>query len=127
LLKYRPHTSLPAKTPSTSSTFGAEEAAGQDSARLSGGRGPVVALVVCSWWTWLLEAAEQVDPGRPASASYRTCHDDVGVDDDTHVAFMDENSAGTIANLRHDSRLEINSVDFPRRRGYRLEGRAGPG
>jgi len=34
--------------------------------------------------------------------------------------FMDINSAGTIANLRHEGRFEINSVDFRRRSGYRL-------
>src|SRR5262249_7013585 len=33
-------------------------------------------------------------------------------------------SPGTIANLRRDPRVEINCVDFLRRRGYRFKGRA---
>jgi uncharacterized protein len=62
-----------------------------------------------------------IDPDGSPSLSPKAS---VRVYDDTHVVFMDINSPGTIANLRHDDRLEINSVDFLRRRGYRLKGRA---
>jgi uncharacterized protein len=44
--------------------------------------------------------------------------------DDEHIAFMDIASPGTIANLAHDNRIEINSIDFVRRRGYRFKGTA---
>jgi predicted pyridoxine 5'-phosphate oxidase superfamily flavin-nucleotide-binding protein len=50
--------------------------------------------------------------------------------DDEHIAFMDIASPGTMANLAQDNRIEINSVDFLRRRGYRFKGTAelrGPG
>jgi len=62
-----------------------------------------------------------IDPDGSPSLSPKAS---VRVYDDAHVAFMDINSAGTIENLHHDSRLAINSVDFLRRRGYRLKGRA---
>jgi uncharacterized protein len=62
-----------------------------------------------------------IDPDGSPSLSPKAS---VRVYDDTHVAFMDINSPGTIENLRRDGRLEINSVDFLRRRGYRLKGRA---
>ena len=37
--------------------------------------------------------------------------------DDDHLLFVDIASPQTIANLRNDPRIEINSVDFIRRRG----------
>lgn len=44
--------------------------------------------------------------------------------DDKHLVFMDQASPGTMANLRRDPRIEINSVDVFRRRGYRFKGTA---
>ncbi|MFI6790055.1 pyridoxamine 5'-phosphate oxidase family protein [Nonomuraea sp. NPDC050383] len=44
--------------------------------------------------------------------------------DDEHIAFMDIASPTTVANLEHDPRIEINSIDFFRRRGYRFKGTA---
>ena len=44
--------------------------------------------------------------------------------DDDHLLFVDIASPQTIANLRNDPRIEINSVDFIRRRGYRFAGTA---
>ena len=44
--------------------------------------------------------------------------------DDDHLLFVDMASPQTIANLRNDPRIEINSVDFIRRRGYRFAGTA---
>ncbi|TAM81545.1 MAG: pyridoxamine 5'-phosphate oxidase family protein [Acidobacteria bacterium] len=43
--------------------------------------------------------------------------------DDDHLIFMNQASPGTIANLRRDPRLEINSIDVFRRRGYRFKGK----
>jgi hypothetical protein len=40
------------------------------------------------------------------------------------LLFVDIASPQTIANLRNDPRIEINSVDFIRRRGYRFAGTA---
>jgi uncharacterized protein len=48
----------------------------------------------------------------------------VRVYDDDHLVFMDINSPVTLANLRRDPRIEINSIDVFRRRGYRFKGRA---
>ena len=48
----------------------------------------------------------------------------VRVYDDEHLAFMDIASPNTIENLRHDPRIEINSIDVFRRRGYRFKGTA---
>jgi predicted pyridoxine 5'-phosphate oxidase superfamily flavin-nucleotide-binding protein len=48
----------------------------------------------------------------------------VRVYDDTHVAFMDITSPGTIANLSMNPRIEIAVVNFLRRRGYRFSGTA---
>jgi uncharacterized protein len=44
--------------------------------------------------------------------------------DDDHLIFVDIASPQTIANLQNDSRIEINSVDFILRRGYRFAGTA---
>lgn len=44
--------------------------------------------------------------------------------DDDHVAFMHMASPTTVGNLRRDPRVEINVVDFLRRRGYRFKGTA---
>jgi uncharacterized protein len=44
--------------------------------------------------------------------------------DDDHLVFMHMASPTTVANLRHDPRLEINVVDFLKRRGYRFKGTA---
>ncbi|MEV0144671.1 MULTISPECIES: pyridoxamine 5'-phosphate oxidase family protein [unclassified Nonomuraea] len=44
--------------------------------------------------------------------------------DDEHIAFMDIASPSTVANLERDPRIEINSIDFFRRRGYRFKGTA---
>lgn len=44
--------------------------------------------------------------------------------DDEHLVFMDQASPGTMANLRRDPRVEINSIDVFRRRGYRFKGKA---
>ncbi|MEU7898433.1 pyridoxamine 5'-phosphate oxidase family protein [Nonomuraea sp. NPDC049152] len=44
--------------------------------------------------------------------------------DDEHIAFMDIASPNTVANLERDPRIEINSIDFFRRRGYRFKGTA---
>jgi uncharacterized protein len=43
--------------------------------------------------------------------------------DDDHLLFVDMASPQTIANLRNDPRIEINSVDFLRRVGIALQGR----
>ncbi|MEU7767687.1 pyridoxamine 5'-phosphate oxidase family protein [Nocardia sp. NPDC049190] len=48
----------------------------------------------------------------------------VRVYDDEHLIFMDINSPETVANLRRDPRMEICSIDFIRRRGYRFKGTA---
>lgn len=48
----------------------------------------------------------------------------VMVYDDMHLIFMDQASPNTMANLHHDPRVEINSVDVFRRRGYRFKGKA---
>lgn len=48
----------------------------------------------------------------------------VMVYDDMHLIFMDQASPNTMANLRHDSRIEVNTVDVFRRRGYRFKGKA---
>jgi predicted pyridoxine 5'-phosphate oxidase superfamily flavin-nucleotide-binding protein len=48
----------------------------------------------------------------------------VRVYDDQHLIFMDIASPTTMANLRRDARIEINSIDVFRRRGYRFKGRA---
>ncbi|GAA0379613.1 sugar ABC transporter substrate-binding protein [Acrocarpospora corrugata] len=42
--------------------------------------------------------------------------------DDGHIAFMDIASPNTVGNLQHDPRIEVNSIDFLRRRGYRFKG-----
>jgi uncharacterized protein len=44
--------------------------------------------------------------------------------DDEHLIFMDIASPNTMENLRRDPRIEINSIDFIRRRGYRFKGTA---
>lgn len=44
--------------------------------------------------------------------------------DDDHLVFLNQASPNTVANLRRDSRLEINVVDFLKRRGYRFKGTA---
>jgi predicted pyridoxine 5'-phosphate oxidase superfamily flavin-nucleotide-binding protein len=44
--------------------------------------------------------------------------------DDEHLVFMDMASPNTVANLRRDPRVEINVVDFLKRRGYRFKGTA---
>lgn len=44
--------------------------------------------------------------------------------EEDHLVFADIASPGTIENLRRDPRIEINSVDFLRRRGYRFKGTA---
>lgn len=44
--------------------------------------------------------------------------------DDEHLIFMDIDSPNTIANLKADPRIEINSIDVFRRRGYRFKGTA---
>lgn len=48
----------------------------------------------------------------------------IRVYDDDHLAFLNQASPGTVANLRRDPRLEVNVVDFLRRRGYRFKGTA---
>ncbi len=48
----------------------------------------------------------------------------VRVYDDDHLVFMDMASPSTVANLRRDPRVEINVVDFLKRRGYRFKGTA---
>lgn len=48
----------------------------------------------------------------------------VAVWDDDHLVFADICSPGTIANLRHNSAVEINVVDALGRRGYRFKGTA---
>ncbi|WP_182358658.1 pyridoxamine 5'-phosphate oxidase family protein [Tomitella gaofuii] len=48
----------------------------------------------------------------------------VFVYDDAHLVFMDIASPHTMANLRRDPRIEINSIDVFRRRGYRFKGTA---
>lgn len=50
--------------------------------------------------------------------------------DDDHLVFLNQASPNTVANLRRDPRLEVNVVDFLKRRGYRFKGTAelrGPG
>lgn len=48
----------------------------------------------------------------------------VRVYDDDHLVFLNQASPNTVANLRRDPRLEINVVDFLKRRGYRFKGTA---
>lgn len=48
----------------------------------------------------------------------------VRVYDDKHLIFMDIASPTTMENVRRDPRIEINSIDFIRRRGYRFKGTA---
>lgn len=42
--------------------------------------------------------------------------------DDEHLVFMDIASPNTVANLKRDPRIEINVIDFVKRRGYRFKG-----
>ena len=42
--------------------------------------------------------------------------------DDEHLVFVDIASPHTIENLRLNPRVEVNSVDFLKRRGYRFKG-----
>jgi predicted pyridoxine 5'-phosphate oxidase superfamily flavin-nucleotide-binding protein len=42
--------------------------------------------------------------------------------DDEHLVFVDIASPQTIKNLRTNPRVEVNSVDFLKRRGYRFKG-----
>lgn len=44
--------------------------------------------------------------------------------DDEHIAFMDMASPNTMANLTSNPGIEINAIDFLRRRGYRFKGTA---
>jgi len=44
--------------------------------------------------------------------------------DDNTIVFMDIASPHTIANLNQNPKIEINSIDFIRRRGYRFKGEA---
>ncbi|MET8965626.1 pyridoxamine 5'-phosphate oxidase family protein [Streptomyces sp. NPDC004074] len=44
--------------------------------------------------------------------------------DDDHLVFMNMASPTTVANLRREPRLEVNVIDFIRRRGYRFKGTA---
>jgi len=46
----------------------------------------------------------------------------IRVYDDTHLIFADIASPTTIENLRRDRRVEVNCIDFLRRRGYRFKG-----
>jgi hypothetical protein len=46
----------------------------------------------------------------------------VRVLDDSHIVFMDIASPQTVKNLRGDPRIEICTIDFIRRRGYRFKG-----
>lgn len=48
----------------------------------------------------------------------------IRVYDDDHLVFANIASPTTIENLRRDPRIEINCVDFLRRRGYRFKGTA---
>lgn len=48
----------------------------------------------------------------------------VRVWDEDHLVFLNQASPNTVANLRRDPRLEINVVDFLKRRGYRFKGTA---
>jgi predicted pyridoxine 5'-phosphate oxidase superfamily flavin-nucleotide-binding protein len=43
---------------------------------------------------------------------------------DEHLAFMHMASPTTVADLRRDPRIEVNVVDFLKRRGYRFTGTA---
>lgn len=44
--------------------------------------------------------------------------------DQHHLVFVDIASPQTVKNLRRDPRVEVNCVDFLRRRGYRFKGTA---
>ena len=46
----------------------------------------------------------------------------IRVYDDDHLIFANIASPTTVANLRRDPRVEVNCVDFLRRRGYRFKG-----
>jgi uncharacterized protein len=48
----------------------------------------------------------------------------VRVYDDEHLIFMDIASPNTMANLEADPRVEVNTIDVFRRRGYRFKGAA---
>ncbi|OBH16194.1 pyridoxamine 5'-phosphate oxidase [Mycolicibacter sinensis] len=43
---------------------------------------------------------------------------------DDHLVFMHMASPSTVADLRRDPRIEVNVVDFLKRRGYRFKGTA---
>ncbi|MFI5614178.1 pyridoxamine 5'-phosphate oxidase family protein [Amycolatopsis sp. NPDC051903] len=61
---------------------------------------------------------------RPDGAPNLSPKGSVRVYDDEHLAFMDLASPHTVANLRRDPRVEVNSIDVLRRRGYRFRGTA---
>lgn len=61
---------------------------------------------------------------RPDGAPNLSPKGSVRVYDDEHLAFMDMASPHTVGNLRHDPRVEVNSIDVLRRRGYRFRGTA---
>lgn len=44
--------------------------------------------------------------------------------DDRRLVFMDIDSPNTVENVRADGRMEINVIDFIKRRGYRFKGTA---
>src|SRR3954451_11614460 len=44
--------------------------------------------------------------------------------DDDHLVFMNMASPTTVANVSREPRIEVNVVDFLRRRGYRFKGTA---
>ncbi|MGW1345021.1 pyridoxamine 5'-phosphate oxidase family protein [Kribbella sp. NPDC002412] len=48
----------------------------------------------------------------------------VRVHDDEHLIFMDIASPNTMRNLAADPRVEVNTIDVFRRRGYRFKGTA---
>lgn len=48
----------------------------------------------------------------------------VRVYDDHHVIFVDTASPQTVRNIKHNPNVEVNCVDFLRRRGYRFKGTA---
>jgi hypothetical protein len=61
---------------------------------------------------------------RPDGSPSLSPKESVQVYDQAHLVFMDIASPGTLANLAADPRIEINAVDFLRRRGYRFAGTA---
>ena len=75
------------------------------------------AIIASAKLTFVATVAPDGSPNLSPKGSLR-------VFDETHLAFANLASPQTVENLRHDGRIEINCIDFLRRRGYRFAGTA---